>query len=80
MTAPTLTRSQKGMQIERRTYRSWTASVVGMSVPSQTVAGRRYITTETGCDCPDSIYRVGTPNGPTACKHSLALRINTGRN
>jgi predicted nucleic acid-binding Zn finger protein len=79
MTA-SLTRSQRAMQIERRTFRQWTANVVGISVPSQTVAGKKYIVTPTGCDCADSRYRVGTPNGPRMCKHVAALHLAMGRN
>ena len=76
----TLSRSQRAMQIERRTSRQWTAGVGGINVPSQTTAGVTYHTTLTGCDCADSRYRVGTPGGPTACKHVLAARIFQGRN
>jgi len=72
----TLSRSQRAMQIERRTSRTWTVGTVGISIPSQTTAGRRYETTETTCSCADATYRgyLGI-----SCKHQLALRLALGR-
>lgn len=79
MTTASLTRAQRGMQIERRTYRQWTAAVSGICIPSQTKADTSYTTTVDGCSCPDFRYRVGRPGGPTMCKHQAAARIFMGR-
>ena len=75
MTASTLTRSQKAMQIERRTWRQWSPSQgIGINLPSQTKPDVTYRTTRDGCTCPDHTYRL------IVCKHMIATRIFMGRN
>lgn len=74
MTASTLTRSQRAMQIERRTSRTWTVANIGIRIPSQSKRGVSYNTSLDGCSCPDHTYRLIT------CKHMLAARIFQGRN
>jgi hypothetical protein len=71
----TLTRSQRAMQIERRTHRQWVAGAAVIRIPSQTTVGVIYTTTLDSCSCNDAFYRRdGKP-----CKHSLAARILYGR-
>jgi hypothetical protein len=73
-TARTLSRANKAMQIERRTYRTWTPARIGIRIPSQRLAGVTYNTSLDGCSCPDHTFRL------IACKHMLAARIFMGRN
>lgn len=68
-----LSRSNKAMQIERRSSRQWTVAHVGIRIPSQTKTGVTYNTSLDGCSCPDHTYRL------IACKHMLAARIFAGR-
>jgi len=74
-----ISRSQRAMQIERRTSRQWSVAHVGVTIPSQTKPDVTYTTTHNTCSCPDALYRIGTPGGPTACKHMLATRLFMGR-
>jgi hypothetical protein len=68
-----LTRPQRAMQLTMQTWTTWRACPGGVSVPSQSVKGRKYTVTETTCTCNDATWRGAT------CKHQLGLRLAIAR-
>lgn len=77
MTVSTLSRSQRAMQLERRTRNQWAPARIGIKMPSQSRPGTIYTVTLDSCTCPAALYHSEDP--AYVCKHRIAAAILMGR-